>query len=408
MHPVARRPLLLAAALGALCPDLAAAQGGGDGRAEWRLGALFPFSGPLSLLGDESFRGLELAIEERNAAGGLLGRPIRLLKGDAADPTQAVAEVRRLTGAERASAVFGTFGSALAAAASQVADAGGVPYLELGAVADELSTRGYRWFFRSCPRAAEIGRLAADAVPEVLAPGWGVPPASLRVVLLHEDAPFGASVAEAQNARLRERGLPAVEKVAYAPRSSDLSPLVQRLRSLGAEVVLHTGYPNEVVLLFRAFREAGWRPRVVVGAGAGYSLADTAHAVGPEFEGTLNAAFTQFEVNEAAAPGARPFVDTYKRRYGAEPRSGHSLANYAGAGIFLDAMTRAGGTDKDRLRAAILATDIAPADTATGWGARFDERGQNTRGRPFLCQWQNGRQVTVFPAAAAVAPLRLR
>ena len=42
------------------------------------LGALYPLSGALALLGDESFRGLELAVEDRNAAGGLLGRPVRL------------------------------------------------------------------------------------------------------------------------------------------------------------------------------------------------------------------------------------------------------------------------------------------------------------------------------------------
>ena len=66
----------------------------------------------------------------------------------------------------------------------------------------------------------------------------------------------------------------------------------------------------------------------------------------------------------------------------------------------------AGGTDKDRIRAAVLATDIAEGTTATGWGVRFDERGQNTRARPFLLQWQDGNQVTVFPQDAAVAQLR--
>ena len=69
-------------------------------------------------------------------------------------------------------------------------------------------------------------------------------------------------------------------------------------------------------------------------------------------------------------------------------------------------MQRAGGIEADKVRAAMLATDLPEGATPTGWGVRFDERGQNTRARPFVLQWQSGRQVTVSPAEAAVAPLR--
>ncbi len=421
MHDVARRPLLAGAVFAVLAPGRAVraqggipSQGGGShgagapGGGELRLGALFPFSGPLALLGDESFRGLEVAVDERGAAGGLGGRPLRLLKGDATDPAQAVAEVRRLIGAERATAVFGTLSSALGLAASQVAEEQSVPYLELGAIADALTERGFRGLFRTCPRAAEFGRLAADAVVDTLAPALGAAPDALRVAILYEDGPYGRSVAAAEEAQSRARGLQLVEKLAYAARATELAPAVQRLRGVGAEVVLHTGYNADVLQFFRAMREMAWRPRMVIGAGGGYGLADTARSLGPEIEGTMSVDFTPFAVSEAAAPGARPFGEAYKRRYGAEPRSGHSLASYFGAQVCLDAMTQAGGADGERLRAAMLATDVAENTTATGWGARFDERGQNTRARPVLTQWQDGRQVTVAPPRFAVAAARGR
>jgi branched-chain amino acid transport system substrate-binding protein len=411
MIGTARRPLLGSlAALAApfLLPCRAVAQQPAAPANELRLGALYPFSGSFTLLGDESFRGLELAAEERNAAGGLLGRPIRLVKGDAMDQAQALAEVRRLIGEARVATVFGTYASPLAFAATQVAELAGMPYFELGAIADPITDRGFRYVFRTCPRASDFARESVNAIPDALCPTLALAPEALKIAILHEDGLYGQSVGGFQEAQIKARGLNQVEKLAYGARSIDLSAMIQRLRGLGADVVLHTGYQNDIVLFYRGLREAGWWPRMVIGAGAGYSLSDTARAIGPDFDGTMNVAFTPLAVNERVAPGAAAFAELYQRRYGSEPRSGHSLANYVGAQFGFDALQRAGSAEKDKLRAAVLATDIPEGTTANGWGARFDEKGQNQRARPFLQQWQGNRLVTVAPAEAAVAALQPR
>ncbi|MCB4821735.1 ABC transporter substrate-binding protein [Roseicella aerolata] len=404
MVRIDRRRLLggLAAVAAATRPALAQQAEGNS----TRLGALFPFTGPLALLGDEHFRGLELAAEERNAIGGLLGRPIRLMKGDAADPAQAQAEVKRLMGPERSIAVFGTCASPLAFAASQAAELQGIPYIELGAIADPITERGFRLLFRTGPRASEVGRLAVDAIADLLAPAWALPAETLKIALLHEDSLYGQSVATAEEAHLKARGLPLAEKLGYTLRSTEWAPIIQRLRGIGADVLLHAGYQNDILLLYRGLREAAWRPRMVIGAGAGYSLTDTAHAIGPDFEGTLNVDVPQFEVNDRFAPGVKPFLELYRKRYGSEPRSGHSLANYVGARAAFDAIQRAAAPDRDRIRAALAATDLPEGGTANGWGIRFDEKGQNQRARPLLLQWQGGKQVAVAPNEAAMAPLR--
>ncbi|MGG5818126.1 ABC transporter substrate-binding protein [Falsiroseomonas sp. HW251] len=399
---VGRRGLGLALGAALARPALAQAP------ADLRLGAIFPLSGPLALLGDESYRGLELAVEERNAAGGVFGRPLRLLRADATDEASGAAEARRLVGGnDRVAAIFGSFSTAVALAGSQVAEAAGVPWLELGAVGDQLTERGFRWVFRVSPAAADYAATAIEAVTEVLARAQGVAPTSLRLGIAHDEGPGGTSVGTAQEEMAKARGLTVVERVGYAPRPSDLGALVQRLRGQDAEVLLHTGGPADEILLFRALRDAGWRPRMVIGTGNGYGLTETARSLGDAILGTMSADLTPFAVNERFAPGARAFADTYLRRYGAEPRSGHGLAAHVGAKLFLDALQRAGGVEKDKLRAAILGLDVAEATTATGWGARFDERGQNQRAKPVLCQWQQGqhalRQVVIAPAAAAVA-----
>lgn len=403
MSAIRRRRLLGAVAAAAAAPRAACAQAN-----ELRVGALFPFSGTLALLGDESFRGLELAVEERNAAGGVAGRTVRLVRGDAVDEAQATAESRRLITAERVAAIFGTYASPPSFAATQVAEVQGIAYFELGALSDSITERGLRSVVRTCPRATDFGAVSADALEGVLAPAWGVEARALRIALLHEDGLDGQGVAAAQEADLRRRGLQPVERISYAARTAEFPPLVQRLRGASADVVLHVGRHNDILLFFRALEAVGWRPRMVVGAGGGYSLSDTARAIGPAFEGVMNVDVPQFAVNDAFAPGAAAFAEAYKRRFGADPRSGQSLSSYVGALACLEAMHRAGGAERDRVRTAILATDMADGGTANGWGMRFDERGQNTRARPLLMQWQGGRQVTIFPAEAAVTGPRGR
>jgi len=380
---------------------------------ELRVGAIFPLSGPSGLLGDESYRGLELAVEERNAAGGVFGRTIRLLRTDAPDDMAAANEARRLlAGNDRVSALFGSFSSAIALPASQAAELAGVPFFELGAIGDAVMDRGFRMVFRASPRAADFATTTISAVTDLLAPAFGVAPERLKLAIAHEEAQGGQSVAGAQEALIRAGGLALVERVAYGSRAADLGAVVQRLRGLEAEIVLHAGAPGDEVLLFRALREAAWRPRMVIGTAGGYGLTESARSLGDPFLGAMSADFTPFAVHERHAPGAPAFAETYLRRYGAEPRSGHSLAGFVGARFFLEALGRAGSAERDRVRAAVLAVDVAEGTTATGWGARFDERGQNQRARPVLCQWQitphGPRQMVLSPAAAAVAELMPR
>ncbi|WP_439595697.1 ABC transporter substrate-binding protein [Falsiroseomonas sp.] len=391
----------------------ARAQAPTPGAAELRLGALFPLSGPAALFGDESFRGVELAVEDRNAAGGVFGRAIRLVRADAPDEAAATNEARRLAqGPDRVAAILGSFSTAIALPASQVAELAGLPYFELGATGDAVMERGFRWVFRVAPRAADFAATALDGVA-LLATALARSPASLRLAIAQEDVLGAQSVAAAQEASIGERGWTLAQRAAYAPRPTDLAALVQRLRGLDAEVVLHSGAPGDEVLLFRAMRDANWRPRMVIGTAGGYGLAETARSIGADFTGTMSADFTPSAVNERVAPGARAYAEAYLRRYGAEPRSGHGLACFTGARVVLDALHRAGSPDRDRIRAAVLATDIAEGSTACGWGARFDERGQNLRARPPLCQWQPApatpgsppglRQVVIAPAEAAIA-----
>lgn len=370
---------------------------------ELKVGALYPFSGALAQLGDESYRGLELAVEERNSKGGVLGQQIKLLKADAVDANQAVGEARRLTSVDNVSAVFGSFSSALAYAATQVTELAGVPYFELGAVSNSVTDRGYKNVYRSNSTARDFAYAMVDSLVDVAAPALNIAPKDFKIAIIHEDGLYGKTVGGFQQERAKELGLNVVEVMPYSAKAVDLSALILRLRGAKADVVLQTSYQNDTILYFRQAKSAGYTPKVVIGAGGGYSLGDTAKALGGDINGAFDIDFPQYATNEDGAPGLSEFVNTYKQRYNSEPRSGHSLVNYVGAMAFLDIIEQAGSMDADKIRAAVLAYKKPVGSNAAGWGFDFGEDGQNKAATTTLMQWQDGKLLTVWPEAAAVA-----
>jgi branched-chain amino acid transport system substrate-binding protein len=74
-----------------------------------------------------------------------------------------------------------------------------------------------------------------------------------------------------------------------------------------------------------------------------------------------------------------------------------------GANVVFDLIEKTDGSlDVDKIREAAMDTDIPLGKTATGWGVKFNEKGQNTRAEPFVTQWRDGKLVTVWPEDAAV------
>ncbi|WP_205625088.1 ABC transporter substrate-binding protein [Geminicoccus roseus] len=375
--------------------------------AEVEFGALYPFSGELALLGEESFRGLELAVEEMNAKGGVQGEQIVLARGDAVDNNQAIGEARRLTSVEGVSAIFGTYSSGRSMAASQVAELAGIPYFELGAVTADLTNRGFQYLFRTNPTAVQTGATTIDLVREVVAPALGVDPKELKLGILYEDSSFGASVGKYKMEAAAKHGMNVVQEHAYPASTVDMSSIILALQQAEVDVVIQTAYLNDTVLFLRQAHEAGYKPKAIVGAGGGYSMQPAADSVGHDLiDGVFDVDFTQYKINPDAAPGIENFVQAYVDKYGSQPRSGHSLVNYAGSLAILQALDEAEGFDPETIRETVAAMDVPLGQTATGYGVKFDENGQNTRAFYYGMQWQDGQLVTIYPKEAAFAEPR--
>ena len=128
-----------------------------------RIGAINPYSGPVALYGDEVARGYQLAIDEANAKGGVIGRKIELLRGDAGNPQQGIAAVEKLVG-DKVDIFVGTYISAVSNAASDAAMRYSKIYWDTNALAADLTERGLPNFVRSGPYASSFAEVSANAV----------------------------------------------------------------------------------------------------------------------------------------------------------------------------------------------------------------------------------------------------
>jgi branched-chain amino acid transport system substrate-binding protein len=186
-----------------------------------------------------------------------------------------------------------------------------------------------------------------------------------------------------------------------------MSSIVLDLKQKGVDIVLQTSYQNDSVLFLQQANEAGFKPGAIIGGGGGYSMIPTAEAVGKDvIEGVLDADFTQYAVNTTFTPGLDTFVETYKAKYGEDPRSGHSLNNYVGALAVLHAIDKGEGFEAEAIMKAAKGVDLQMGETATGYGIQFGANNQNERAFMMGMQWQDGKLVTVYPEAAAVAEMR--
>jgi branched-chain amino acid transport system substrate-binding protein len=299
---------------------------------------------------------------------------LRVVRADAPDAAQGVAELRRML-SDRPAAVFGSVSSAIALATTQAAEAAGLPFFELNAVADSIIDRGLRQVWRLGPGAAQLGAALASAMGTHLPGLLGEPLEAMRVVIFGGGGASSDAVCNAAEASLAAIGV--VPAGRFNAPAGEMGHAVQRLRSLSADVLLHTGIEGEIAALFRAFREENWRPRLVVGIAGGHAVADTARAAGEGHDGTL-------VIDLPPVPPGHPFSDAYRRRYGAVPRSGHSLAAFSLARPVMDALR---GPD---LRQGMMAVDLPEGTLPNGWGLRMDARQQNLRAIPVLSRWDHG------------------
>lgn len=405
--PKSVRAAMIAAATLVAMSGCGADGAGAGSSGPLKIGVIGPLSGPLAYGGEDHLRGYQLAVDEVNADGGIDGRQVELVPGDAVTPEQGLTETRRLATRENVEAFVGTYSSGASTTASETAARYQKLYWETNALANELTTRRLENFVRVGTNADAYGEQSATFVQEV-ADKLGKPMSELRVFIEHEDSAYGSSIAARQQDLLQEAGANVVGKSSHAITATDLTDTVLRARGAKPDVWMFTGYPTDTHLALTTANSQGFRPAAIVLTGVG----DTVETLDAVPAGYLNGIAvvgyprpTGTPVAAEFAPGVDEYVKAYQDKYGEEPRTPPGFAAYAGMQVLLDTIEKAGSAEPDAIREAVAELDGEAGAMANGWGLDFDDDFQNTRTIPTVVQWQGGTAVTVYPEDAATGEL---
>lgn len=365
-----------------------------------KIGAINPYSGPLALYGDELARGYQLAIDEINAEGGLLGKQVELLRGDASTPQQGIEAVERLASQDKVDIFIGTYSSAVANSASDAALRFDKLYWDTNALGEDLTERGMPNYIRSGPNALTFADVSAKFIQDNIASMLDKPMSEVTIWLEHEDSIFGTSIAARQKDLLTEAGADVVGMGKHSFRAIDLNDSILRAKQKSPDIWMNTGYVPDTNLLLRTARSQGFKPPVMITVATG-DTRETLQALGQEaLEGIFVVAYPHATMKESYAPGSKAYRQKYYDKYDSEPIAPQGMTAYTGMQALAATVNEAGSVSPKKVKAQAEKSDQPISTTAAGYGIKFTDKMQNERARPTVVQWQDGALPTVYPEAA--------
>jgi len=378
------------------------------------IGVLYPMSGPVAQVGLDSVAAVKTAVEIINtgaklplplARGGGLpnlgGAKIRLIVADhQGKPATGQAEAERLITQEKVHALFGAYFSSVTATASQVAERMGVPFLNAESSSPGLTTRGFKWFFRTSPHDGHFSQVMFDFMQE-LEKKRGTKFKS--VAILHEDTLFGSDSAKVQEELAKKYGYEVAAKIAYRAQTTSLDAEIAKLKAANADVLLPSSYTSDAVLFIKTAKNLDYNPKLVIAQNAGWTDPSFVKLAGKDADGGITRAPFALDLAKAR-PLVAPVNELFKKHSGGRDMSDVPARAFTGFMALADAINRAGSTKPEAIQKALRETNIPPDQLIMPWtGVRFDEGGQNTGVKAILQQIQGGEYHTVYPFEVATA-----
>ncbi|MGA7327364.1 MAG: ABC transporter substrate-binding protein [Rhodomicrobium sp.] len=381
-----------------------------------KIGVLEPFTGPWAKNGNESYIAMEIARDMINEKGGVKGKKVVFIRGDAPDPSAGKSEADRIISQEGVSIITGTYASPLGIAISAEAERHGVIHWESIASADIITKRGYKHVFQVGAAASRYGATAIDFTKGELAKRLGKKFEELRIALLWENRAFGTAVGKGVRARAAETSINLVFDEGYDQFMTDMTPLVEKLKDAKPDVLIAISFINDTILFHRKAKELNFNVPVVIGVSAGHSVPDLKDSLGKAVNGIFVSDIPALVNPKALRPEVEAAAEEFNKRYEKLQHrvpAGHAVASFAALWtLFNDVLPKAKSMEPEDIRAAALSMDLPDGSLINGSGLKFSnfdlasdpkDAGQNLRSAVGVWQWQDLAARQVYPASLATA-----
>jgi len=363
------------------------------------IGEVDPLTGVQGPQGKLIHEGIQYAVDEVNAAGGINGNPVTLLsRDDESKPEQSAAAARELISQKKVVALVGGYVDTLVGATSEVAEENKVPYLASASLDQRLTARGYHYFFRMSKLTgfsdAAVG-LAADVMD------------AKKVAILYAGTPGATQTAERIRNDLVKKGIkvPVFEK--FVPgKTTDFVPLLTKSKEAGVDLIVSAGFTGDNVNMVRQLQSH----KINVGGFLvlyGASLRIPKFKLGDAVNYTFHTAIWD-DKRGLTTPGSEKmsaaFAKGFQKKYG-RPAGGLEQHGYSTGKAILLAIqkTLEAGQEltPDNVRDQLATLDVPlPLEHL-----KFDEHGDPLYYQQIIMQIQGDKEVIVWPADRATGKI---
>jgi branched-chain amino acid transport system substrate-binding protein len=301
------------------------------------IGAIYPLTGANSSPGIDMKRGSELALEEINAAGGVLGRPLQILFEDTeSNPQAGIEAVHKLVEVDKVPLILGAYASGTSLPTGEYTNSQGVIQISVASTSPALRDIG-PYFFNVMGLDDVLGRILAEgAMKDTGATRWG------SIVV---NNPFGVGIELATCGYVEEHGGECVSKIRYERFKTDYRAELEALFRANPEAIFFTAYGTESRLILKQAYELGltppkgwWADYMTMWVNEVKDIPEVAEGIRGWIIG---------------GDPAEDYVAAYREKYGEDPLT--TFGGYAFDATWIAAMAInfAGTTDPDKVRIAL-------------------------------------------------------
>ena len=314
-----------------------------------KVGLNYELSGNVASYGTDLSDGVEMALEEINANGGVLGKQIEVVKMDnTSDSTEAANISTRLITRENVVTILGPATSGNTKGAIPPAQENKIPLVSASATADDVTVdsngKVRDYIFKTCFSDSYQGVTMANFAYNDLK-------FAKAAVLVENTSDYSKGIAANFKDELAKLGGTIVSEEAYQSKETDFKAVLTNIKAANPEVLLVPGYYEEVGLIIRQARELGINVPVL--GGDGYDSPDILDLAGPD---ALNDVYyTNHYSPMDTAKDVVAFREAFSEKFNREPGAFHAMGYDLGY-FFADAVERAGEATPEKIRDAMEAT----------------------------------------------------